>query len=480
MRPWLRVLSLVSGSILLLASCGILGGDEVADGGSVDASAIATAAGVAFLPPIGSSDVLSSGLDASVRLFIEVFGMDASTGQATGSPLGPSFSTALGTITVVSDEAGGHYHANWKTSDTNVADGTLVRVELRLGNAPVNQPACGALTVDIDAGCIAFVDVELWRNVGQAKKARAGTPAEVDDSERIIALVNGQTLPIKLHVTAGAANTAPVVTITAPAPGTQFPATEEVAFAASAFDLEDGDLSNAIVWNSNLDGFLGTGPAITAILSPGTHIVTASASDSGGRATHAGAPVEVIYRPVPAGFTDWVTADFATGRATGLLGHVAVVLQGDVAGANPNHMGGRMITYASLDGSDTLFDRSYYTPRLPSADIIEIQAYAYPYTYTVTFDQPVPNPILHICSTASALAFLDADVVRISGQEVFTVSDNTVVGWYSELYWDEGPVTDANGTVQLIGDYSSFTFTATWLATYYGDGICLQIGTPGG
>jgi hypothetical protein len=51
----------------------------------------------------------------------------------------------------------------------------------------------------------------------------------------------------------------------------------------SADDLEDGDLSAAIQWTSDLDGALGTGGWIHVTLSAGTHTLTASVTDSLGQ-----------------------------------------------------------------------------------------------------------------------------------------------------------------------------------------------------
>lgn len=83
-------------------------------------------------------------------------------------------------------------------------------------------------------------------------------------------------------------NAAPVVTITAPADHTSLAFGTAASFSATATDAEDGDLGAALTWTSNLDGDIGTGASPTApTLSTGTHVVTATAVDSGGRATQA-------------------------------------------------------------------------------------------------------------------------------------------------------------------------------------------------
>jgi hypothetical protein len=83
-------------------------------------------------------------------------------------------------------------------------------------------------------------------------------------------------------------NSIPSVTITAPAPGSRFAPGDAVTLAASAVDLEDGDLGARISWSSSLNGPLGTGATVTvSTLSPGTHVLTAAVTDSGGRTSRA-------------------------------------------------------------------------------------------------------------------------------------------------------------------------------------------------
>ena len=83
------------------------------------------------------------------------------------------------------------------------------------------------------------------------------------------------------------AEQSPVVNITEPSSG--YTAVPGVAFnlAAVANDYEDGDLSANIAWKSDRNGYLHTGAGFTANtadrpLNIGTHVITASVSDSVG------------------------------------------------------------------------------------------------------------------------------------------------------------------------------------------------------
>jgi hypothetical protein len=73
----------------------------------------------------------------------------------------------------------------------------------------------------------------------------------------------------------------PQVAIAAPADGTTSTSGDPVAFTGSASDPEDGDLSASLAWISSLDGPIGSGASFnTSSLGLGTHVITATATDS--------------------------------------------------------------------------------------------------------------------------------------------------------------------------------------------------------
>ncbi|MCW9018136.1 MAG: Ig-like domain-containing protein, partial [Kangiellaceae bacterium] len=89
------------------------------------------------------------------------------------------------------------------------------------------------------------------------------------------------------------ANSAPNLDITSPSSGANFSDGQEIAFTATADDNEDGNLSQNVQWSSNLDGALGTGAELTAVLSAGSHTITATVTDSGGEETSQSISVSV-------------------------------------------------------------------------------------------------------------------------------------------------------------------------------------------
>jgi len=82
---------------------------------------------------------------------------------------------------------------------------------------------------------------------------------------------------------AGQINNLPTVTITSPADSSTFDSGATISFAGSASDVEDGDLTAGLVWNSSIDGQIGTGGSFSTTLSDGNHDITASVTDGGAR-----------------------------------------------------------------------------------------------------------------------------------------------------------------------------------------------------
>lgn len=93
-------------------------------------------------------------------------------------------------------------------------------------------------------------------------------------------------------------NQAPVLSILSPSPSTSFETGQTVDYAATAADIEDGNLSSQIRWFSSLDGALGTGAnlSITA-LNEGSHLISSYVTDSGLLETTDSVTITVINMP---------------------------------------------------------------------------------------------------------------------------------------------------------------------------------------
>ncbi len=117
-------------------------------------------------------------------------------------------------------------------------------------------------------------------------------------------------------------NAAPTLQITAPADASVFAPGATVTFTATATDAEDGNLGAAVTWSSSLDGALGTGtPLAVTTLRSGTHVVTATVTDHGGKIATATRTVIVNAPPVvtitgPAAAAVFSPGDLVACRAT--------------------------------------------------------------------------------------------------------------------------------------------------------------------
>jgi hypothetical protein len=100
-----------------------------------------------------------------------------------------------------------------------------------------------------------------------------------------------------IYPATGTSNTAPTVTISAPANGATVAYGATVTFIGYATDSQDGDITSRLSWSSSLDGALGTGGSVSKLLSVGTHTVRASATDSKGLTTTSSETVTVTSAP---------------------------------------------------------------------------------------------------------------------------------------------------------------------------------------
>jgi subtilisin family serine protease len=90
----------------------------------------------------------------------------------------------------------------------------------------------------------------------------------------------------------GPTNFPPTVTIISPADGATFNSGALITFTGTATD-EDPDLAASLVWTSDKDGQIGTGGTFSKVLNDGTHSITASVTDSGGKTGSASITITV-------------------------------------------------------------------------------------------------------------------------------------------------------------------------------------------
>lgn len=89
-------------------------------------------------------------------------------------------------------------------------------------------------------------------------------------------------------------NCMPTVNISSPVNGAVYTVGEAITFSGSASDLEDGILSASMIWNSSIDGVIGSGSSFTlSNLSVGIHTITAAVTNSKGISSLASVTITV-------------------------------------------------------------------------------------------------------------------------------------------------------------------------------------------
>jgi len=93
-------------------------------------------------------------------------------------------------------------------------------------------------------------------------------------------------------------NSRPAVSILTPIANELFTGSQLIFFEALTLDTEDGELPDSgVEWTSSINGVLGTGVALTMAatdLSEGIHLITATATDSGGLTSTASVTIRVF------------------------------------------------------------------------------------------------------------------------------------------------------------------------------------------
>jgi len=126
----------------------------------------------------------------------------------------------------------------------------------------------------------------VWSSnlVGQIGTGGAFAVSLPSGSQVITASVTdsgGLTSSKQISINVGPLNTNPSVMISSPT-STTYESGTLISFAGSASDSEDGNLTSRMVWTSSLLGQFGTGGSFSMTLTSGTHVITASVTDSGG------------------------------------------------------------------------------------------------------------------------------------------------------------------------------------------------------
>lgn len=155
----------------------------------------------------------------------------------------------------------------------------------------------------------------------------------------------GKTTSTTTQVTVAAYNTAPVLAFNTASPGTLDQDGQDYTFSGTAADTEDGDLGSSITWTSTKDGYLGKGVLIQVTLSSGSHIITASVSDSKGKTATAVRQITVnVYN-----FPPEISINSAEAGTTGPKGQ-SFTFTGSASDREDGNLGSSITWTSSISG----------------------------------------------------------------------------------------------------------------------------------
>lgn len=257
-------------------------------------------------------------------------------------------------------------------------------------------------------------------------------------------------------------NTAPLVTITAPANNTTVFQGSSVSFAGTGTDAEDGALAGAALeWSSSRDGALGTGASLTTTtLTAGSHVITLVGRDTGGNTGTATLTVQVL--PMNAAPTVAITApanntQVAAGTGITLTATATDPEDGALSGMAirwTSSVSGVLGTGASLTTSS--LSQGIHTITVSATDSGGRNASA-SITLTVTpgANNLPPVALLTGPSTGQATQSLAFDGSTSNDP------DGTITSWRFTFSDGSPEVTGANQTSHAFASAGTFTVTLT-------------------
>ena len=239
----------------------------------------------------------------------------------------------------------------------------------------------------------------------------------------------------------------PVVAITSGSGS--YVAGETVTFVGTATDVEDGTITGFLEWSSSIDGSIpGSGGTVsTNSLSPGTHTIMASVTDSDGNSSSDTISTTISLTP-SAPQPPVVT--ITNGAGTYSVGDT-VFLTGTATDAEDGTITGNLTWSSNLDGSIPGSGGSVSTSTLSlgthtiTASVTDSDGNSDSDTISVTVETPVNNPPL-VTVTGGAGTYNHGNTVILTGTAT-DVEDGTITGslaWSSSM---DGSIPGNGGRV---------------------------------
>jgi hypothetical protein len=187
-------------------------------------------------------------------------------------------------------DSGGRLHA---ITDTGWEEATLSYAS----RPPIDRAALASRGPVVSGERVAFDVTGVVGGDGAMVFALTSTSGNVVQYKSRETASGQPALILRLR-SAVVADAAPTLAITGPADGTLVAPGTMLSLNAVASDREDGDLTAAIAWSSDLVGLLGTGSPLAVALPAGTHRLRAEVADHLGQKTVAELTLLVDTAPV--------------------------------------------------------------------------------------------------------------------------------------------------------------------------------------
>ena len=191
-----------------------------------------------------------------------------------------------------------------------------------------------------------------------------------------------------------------------------------IVFSGTAVDPEDGNLTGeSLVWSSDVDGQIGIGESINAVLSGGRHVVTLSATDS---ASVKGVVAVNINVSLPPNTTPTVTLVSPEHEARFLTTDIITFSRSSVDVEDGSLTGDSLVWTSDIDGEigigelmETTLSEGLHLISLRATDS---QQGSWSIGISVDVKMPVnARPVPSIDSPASGDTFLTTDSIAFSG-----------------------------------------------------------------
>jgi Flp pilus assembly protein TadG len=289
---------------------------------------------------------------------------------------------------------------------------------------------------------------------------RSDLPAGLHTITASVTDSDGQTASVSLTIVIEP-RTPPNLVIVSPVDGAYYARASAIAFSGVATDAEDGDISASIVWSSDLDGVIGTGANVSSsTLRVGTHVITASVTDSDGMTTTLSISIRVVDDRPPV-----VTILSPTSGASYNMG-VTINFSGTAIDATDGNLTSQLVWRSSIDGqigTGGSFSYSRLTPGVHTiiatvTDSDGLTGSASVVIYVIEHNDP---PTITIDAPANNAALVSTRPINFRGTandpQQGLISD--LIRWASSINGSLG--TGASITTTLSTGFHTITATVT-------------------